>query len=97
MDIDYIIQQDGVTVISPRFKQQKFVPFDIQDAGEFGSKSTCRIKTRNKTFTLPMSHLEVATVEQIPIPSSLVDDIHPPINPSNDVITDNNQENLVVS
>jgi hypothetical protein len=52
VEIDYIIDQSGVTISCGRMKQEKFVPFDINPM--FNDHSSVRIKTKSRVFELPI-------------------------------------------
>ncbi|KAL3078628.1 hypothetical protein niasHT_035111 [Heterodera trifolii] len=59
VELDYIIQPEGVTIFSNRLKTdgENFVPFDT--IVDFADRAKFRIRARNKVFTLPLRHPEV--------------------------------------
>lgn len=54
VDIDYIIEPQGVTLYSTRMKCEKYVPFDHVHALDIGGQQCIRIKQRGKHFTIPI-------------------------------------------
>ena len=54
VDIDYIIEPQGVTLYSTRMKCEKYVPFDHVHALDGGGQQCIRIKQRGKHFTIPI-------------------------------------------
>lgn len=53
MEIDYIIQSQGVSLFSPRLKGgERYVAFDKPET--FGPSSMIRIRARNKLLNIPV-------------------------------------------
>uniref|UniRef100_A0A915EK51 Uncharacterized protein n=1 Tax=Ditylenchus dipsaci TaxID=166011 RepID=A0A915EK51_9BILA len=55
MEIDYLVQKDGVTIYSPRLKTEKFVEFDLKE--EINDKCFFKIQTKGRLFKVPFKRL----------------------------------------
>ena len=71
IDIDYIIQEDGVTIYSTRLKQEKFVPFDWPVPFPENSNKMIRIKQGSKHFTIPIKRSQTRS-NTVVIPTALL-------------------------
>lgn len=67
VDIDYVIQQQGVTIFSPRLKGgERFIAFD--KIANFPEQAFMRIRARNKVLNIPFRRegmMHVAREEQV--------------------------------
>ena len=52
VEVDYVLQPNGVTIICNRLKQQIYLPFDQSTKWIDGSR--IRIRSRNKVLTIPL-------------------------------------------
>ena len=53
MEIDYVIQPNGVSIFCPRLKDgERFIGFD--KPAEFGANAILRLRARNKVLNLPL-------------------------------------------
>ena len=63
VEIDYVIQPQGVSIFSPRLKGgERFIGFD--KSGPFGNTAYMRIKARNKVMNLPLKRPELAAIPE---------------------------------
>jgi hypothetical protein len=54
VEVDYVIQREGVTIFCSRLKQEKYIPFDTATP-IIVDRAFLRIKTRNRSFNLPFN------------------------------------------
>ncbi|MGN6671083.1 MAG: hypothetical protein ACTHJ4_06055 [Candidatus Nucleicultricaceae bacterium] len=52
VEVDYVLQPNGVTIICTRLKQQIYLPFD--EGAKWSDGSRIRIRSRNKVLTIPL-------------------------------------------
>jgi hypothetical protein len=61
VEIDYVIQDQGVSIFSPRLKSgEKFIAFD--KVAQFGDQAFMRIRARNKVLNIPFKRPEMMQV-----------------------------------
>lgn len=61
VEIDYVIQQHGVSIFSPRLKGgERFIVFDKPI--EFTDKAFLRLRARNKVLNLPIQRQEFSRI-----------------------------------
>jgi hypothetical protein len=67
IEIDYIIQQQGISIFSPRLKGgERFIAFDKEM--EFNERGFLRMRARNKVLNLPLLRPELERVKQTDLP-----------------------------
>src|SRR6266550_2392426 len=55
VEIDYVLQQDSITIYCSRFKHEKSLQFDVPV--RFHEKSTIRIRSRGRVYNVPASRI----------------------------------------
>lgn len=61
VEIDYVIQQHGVSIFSPRLKGgERFIAFD--KPLEFKDKAFLRLRARNKVLNLPIQRSDISRI-----------------------------------
>ena len=78
VEVDYVLQTDGITIYCSRLKKEKYINFDKKL--EIDSKSMYRLRTRNKVYNIPIkraSHptiMEDSLIQKLNVPPTIVEE-----------------------
>jgi len=79
VEVDYVLQPDGITIFCSRLKKEKYINFDKKL--EIDSKSMYRLRTRNKVYNIPIKRAshptikEETSIQKVNIPPTIVEEI----------------------
>ena len=73
VEIDYVVQPNGVTIYCSRLKRECFVEFDYPRITRAGTTTFFRVKIKGKIFNIPFQEDQKREIEYPEIENKLID------------------------